>query len=240
MSKIKNEIYNPDYVKNLFNRMSNSYERMNYITSFGFSIRWRKQYLKQLKTKNEKVEVIDLLTGMGETWGAITKKYKSANITALDFSEGMLEYANNKNQKKFNSKIKVIQQDILNNQLPSDHYDFVTCAFGLKTFNPEQVEILASETKRILKQGGQCSFIEVSKPNNAILTFLYGLYLGKIVPILGKLLLGNPEEYKMLWTYTLKFKNSQQAVELFKKQGLSVTYQSYFGGCATGFIAEKL
>ena len=34
------EIYNPAFVKNLFNSMSKSYNRMNYITSFGFSERW--------------------------------------------------------------------------------------------------------------------------------------------------------------------------------------------------------
>lgn len=39
-------IYDPEFVKGLFNRMSNSYERMNFITSFGFSIRWRRQFLK--------------------------------------------------------------------------------------------------------------------------------------------------------------------------------------------------
>lgn len=52
-------IYDPDYVKNLFNQMSNSYERMNYITSFGFSIRWRKQFLQKLGDSQKELNVID-------------------------------------------------------------------------------------------------------------------------------------------------------------------------------------
>lgn len=44
----RKNIYDPQFVKNLFNTMSGSYERMNYITSFGFSIRWRKQFLRSL------------------------------------------------------------------------------------------------------------------------------------------------------------------------------------------------
>jgi len=237
---MENNIYNPEYVKGLFNRMSSSYERMNFITSFGFSIRWRRQFLETFKQTNQKVEIIDLLTGMGETWKATKNKLPNSNLTVLDFSDGMLKYAKRKNKLKFNNQVIVLQQDILNNELPSNHYDFVTCAFGLKTFNQEQLEILAWETKRILKEGGQFSFIEVSKPNNKILKSLYGLYLGKIIPILGRLLLGNPEEYKMLWQYTKKFGNAKTTTDIFSKTGLKTNFNSYFYGCATGFSGKKL
>lgn len=236
---MENNIYNPEYVKGLFNKMSSSYERMNFITSFGFSIRWRTQFLETFKQTNHKAEIIDLLTGMGETWNATKNKLPNSTLTVLDFSDGMLKYAKQKSETKFNNEIIVLQQDILNNKLPSNHYDFVTCAFGLKTFNDEQLNMLALETKRILKSGGQFSFIEVSKPNNRILETLYGFYLGKIIPILGRLLLGNPEEYKMLWQYTNKFDNAKKAAEIFANTGLTTEFNSYFYGCATGFYGTK-
>lgn len=236
---MEDNIYNPIYVKGLFNRMSSSYERMNYITSFGFSIRWRTQFLNTFKQTENKAEIIDLLTGMGETWTATKKKLPNSNLTVLDFSEGMLKYAKQKSKTKFQNEISILQQDILNNELQSNYYDFVTCAFGLKTFNAEQINILATETKRILKPGGQFSFIEVSKPENKILKLFYGFYLGQVIPVLGRLLLGNPEEYKMLWKYTDKFKNAKQATEIFSKAGLKTEFISYFCGCATGFYGTK-
>lgn len=236
---MENNIYNPEYVKGLFNKMSSSYERMNFITSFGFSIRWRRQFLETFKQTQHKAEIIDLLTGMGETWNATKNKLPNSTLTVLDFSDGMLKYAKQKSETKYNNEIIVLQQDILKNKLPSNHYDFVTCAFGLKTFNDEQLNVLALETKRILKSGGQFSFIEVSKPNNRILKTLYGFYLGKIIPILGRLLLGNPEEYKMLWQYTNKFDNAKRATEIFTKTGLTTKFYSYFYGCATGFYGTK-
>lgn len=232
-------IYNPDYVKRLFNKMSGSYERMNFITSFGFSIRWRKQFLRPFKQTGHKVEIIDLLTGMGETWSATKSILPNSNLTVLDFSDGMLKYAKQKNKIKFNNEIIVLQQDVLKNNLPSNHYDFVTCAFGLKTFNEKQLRTLAEETKRILKQGGQFSFVEISKPNNKVLMIFYSFYLGKVIPILGKLLLGNSEEYEMLWQYTNKFKNARTAAEIFKQAGLKTNFNSYFYGCATGFYGTK-
>lgn len=236
---MENNIYNPEYIKGLFDKMSRSYERMNYITSFGFSIRWRKQFLKPFKQPEHKAEIIDLLTGMGETWNAIKNKLPNSNLTVLDFSDGMLKYAKQKSEIKFNNEVIVLQQDVLDNQLPSNYYDFVTCAFGLKTFNGEQLEILAKETKRILKKGGQFSFVEVSKPKNRGLQMLYGFYLGRIIPILSRLLLGNLEEYRMLWQYTSKFENAKTTAELFTKAGLATEFHSYFYGCATGFHGIK-
>jgi ubiquinone/menaquinone biosynthesis methyltransferase len=235
-----NNIYNPDYVKGLFNKMSSSYERMNYITSFGFSIRWRKQFLSDFKASSERVEVIDILTGMGETWPALKRKLPNAAITALDFADEMLACAKRNNKSGFDSSITLIQQDILQNSLPGNHFDFVTCAFGLKTFDKVQLRILADEVKRILKPGGRFSFVEVSKPENKILSTLYGFYLGSVIPILGRYLLGHSFEYKMLWRYTIKFVNAKVTYEVFKDAGLrSLKYKSYFLGCATGFTGQK-
>lgn len=232
-------IYNPEYVKGLFNRMSSSYERMNYITSFGFSIRWRTQFLEQFQSTTDKIEIIDLLTGMGETWGAVKNKFPNAKLSALDFSTEMLKNAKTKSKKHFDNNVLLLQQDILKSDLTSNHYDIVICAFGLKTFDPDQLQVLATETKRILKTGGQFSFIEVSKPTNKILKQLYSFYLGRIIPVLGKLLLGNPTEYKMLWRYTDKFDNAKRAEEIFNKQGLTTKSNSYFYGCSTGFSGHK-
>jgi ubiquinone/menaquinone biosynthesis methyltransferase len=235
------DIYRPEFVKGLFNRMSGSYERVNYLTSFGFSIRWRRQFLNHLKRTENKIEIIDLLTGMGETWHAVKVKFPHATITGLDFSPEMLKKARKKNEDHFKGEIKLLQQDVLENDLPGNQFDIVICAFGLKTFDQVQLKTLALETFRILKPGGQFSFIEVSKPKNKILKTLYKFYLGKIIPVFGSLLLGNPTEYKMLWKYTEVFENAKKAGAIFADVGLKADYYSYFFSCASGFhgVTEK-
>lgn len=219
--------------------MSSSYERINCITSFGFSIRWRTQFLEPFKSTTDKIEIIDLLTGWGETWVGVKNKFPNAKLTALDFSTEMLKNAKTKSEKYFDNDVSLLQQDILKNDLPSNYYDIVICAFGLKTFDTEQLQVLATETKRILKSGGQFSFIEVSKPSNKILKQLYGFYLAEVIPVLGKLLLGNPIEYKMLWRYTDNFDNAKRAEGIFNNQGLTTKSNSYFYGCSTGFSGQK-
>lgn len=60
--------------------MSKSYERMNYITSFGFSIIWRKQFIKNLEKNESNIQVIDLLSGLGENWSYIKKDFQMKNF----------------------------------------------------------------------------------------------------------------------------------------------------------------
>lgn len=234
-----NNIYNPDFVKNLFNKMSSSYERMNYVTSFGFSIRWRKQCLNSLPASNDRLEIIDLMTGMGETWNSLARRFPNATISALDFSTEMLKKAAEKNKHSFSSKIKLLEEDMLNNSLADEQYDCVVCAYGLKTFDETQLTILATEVKRILKKGGRFTFVEVSKPTHPLLKLLYGFYLGSVIPILGKIMLGDPTEYKMLWKYVENFQNAENVNEIFNKVGLKSTNCSYFYGCATGIMGYK-
>lgn len=233
-------IYEPEFVKKLFNQMSNSYERMNYVTSFGFSIRWRKQFLSKLGKSNEQLHVIDLLSGLGENWQFLKRNFPNSTFTALDFSEQMIHHSTEKGKKVFANKLDLICDNVLENKLESNSFDIVACAYGLKTFDESQIEVLAKEVSRILKSDGRFSFVEVSKPQNKILLHLYGFYLGKIIPILGKLFLGNPDDYKMLWIYTKQFQNTATVKEIFEKHQLEVQLDSYFGGCATGIHGRKL
>lgn len=219
--------------------MSGSYERMNYITSFGFSIRWRKQFLKKLGNSSNNVQVIDLLSGLGENWSYLSKSFPNAEIWALDFSEQMVQQSQVKNATKLNNRINITCQNILDNQLPSQAFDYVSCAYGLKTFNREQMPVLAREVARILKTGGVFTFVEVSKPSSKILYLFYKFYLSKVILILGTLFLGNPEDYRMLWIYTEKFKNASDIRDFFKEAGLQVTYDRYFYGCASGISGTK-
>lgn len=235
---IKN-IYEPEYVKQLFNQMSGSYERVNYITSFGFSIRWRRQFLNKLGSSDQNLNVIDIMSGLGENWVHLKNNFQNANFSVLDFSEQMIIKSTPKAQKVFGDKVQIICANVLQNNLPANHYDFVSCAFGLKTFNEEQFNMLAKELNRILKPGGTFTFVEVSKPGNKLLSSLYGFYVGKIIPVFGKIFLGNPQDYKMLWIYTNHFKNSKRIKHIFENNGLKVEYSDYFFGCASGIQGTK-
>ncbi len=234
-------IYEPDFVRKLFNEMSATYERMNTITSFGFSNRWRRQCVFELDIRPGQT-VVDLMTGMGETWDYICQRMGSdGKLISVDFSENMLRYADNKRKKKRFSAytIEIQQQNVLAGTLPAQSAHHVVVAFGLKTFNNKQISQLANEILRILKPGGTFSCMEVSEPKPLLLRTLYLFYLRRIIPILGALFLGNPETYRMLGIYTTQFKNCQQAHQIFREVGLDCYIKTYFFGCASGLVGRR-
>jgi demethylmenaquinone methyltransferase/2-methoxy-6-polyprenyl-1,4-benzoquinol methylase len=234
------DIYESAFVKNLFNDMSKSYDRVNYITSFGFSKRWRRQFVNEIPLGKGDV-VADLLTGMGECWEFALKKIgPSGKIIALDFSEGMIRYAHERKQKISAENIEILCEDIFNCSIAENSVCAVICGFGIKTFSNDQLEKLANEINRILKPGGCISMIDISIPHTFIFRKLYMFYLKRAIPILGLLFLGRPETYAMLGKYTESFKNSQNVLSIFESKGFKLNYLRYYYGCATGIKGIKL
>ena len=231
--------YESVFVENLFDKMSGSYSRMNYISSFGFSERWRRQCVNEIDLTKSAV-IVDLLTGMGECWKYIDKAAnKDAKIIGLDFSTEMIKQART-NVFKFEPRlIEVLRENVFENTIKNNSADAVISGFGLKTFNDHQIIKLGKEVERILKTGGKFSFIDVSIPNNKLLKLFYTLYLKNVIPILGKIFLGNPEVYRMLGVYTSDFKNSKNIEKLFRGLNFEVEYVEYFFGCATGIKGYK-
>lgn len=234
------DIYNPDFVRGHFNRMSRSYEIMNLVTSFGFTIWWRKQYLGNLSKSSEKLKVLDLLTGMGESWSFIKSRFPNCELSGLDFSEEMIKYAQLKNHNHFNSNIELINDNVLENKLEANCYDIIVSSFGLKTFDDKQLEQLAFQVDRMLKLNGKFSFIEVSIPSSNILLWFYKLYIKYVIAGIGGFFFSNNDEYKLLWEYTINFVNAKKALPFFESTGLKVEYKEYFFGCASGLYGEKI
>jgi len=234
------EIYEPKFVENLFDKMSSSYSKVNYITSFGFSERWRRQCVEEIEIEKGKT-VVDLMTGMGECWKHILKKSdKDSKLIGLDFSTEMISRAE-KNKTIFkNSKIDILKENVFENSIGNETADYVISGFGLKTFNDLQLEKLANEIDRILKPNGKFSLIDVSVPNNSFLKPFYMFYLKNIIPILGKLFLGSPETYRMLGVYTEEFGNSKNVHRIFEKLEFEIEYVEYFYGCASGIKGRKI
>lgn len=232
-------IYNSDFVEQLFDEMSDTYTRMNEITSFGFSSRWRRQFVDDAKIHSGMI-VCDLMCGMGECWQAVAPKIGGkGRIIGIDFSQGMLRGAIKQRNHLAGVAIEIVRLNVLEATLESESVDVVLSGFGLKTFSAEQVVQLAAEIKRILKPGGRFSLVEVSVPAGWWLKGLYMFYLKQIIPILGWLFLGNPENYRMLGIYTEQFQNCQQVAEIFQQQGLHTKFQRYFFGCASGIYGVK-
>lgn len=231
--------YEDEFVASLFDTMSGSYSRMNYVTSFGFSELWRRQCVESAEIQPGKITV-DLLSGKGECWRTIFKNSDHASkLIAIDFSEEMNKAAHIRKKKHPNRDIEILNENVFKNSIPDQAADFVVSGFGLKTFSNEQLELLAKETERMLKVGGKFSFVDISVPKGKMLRLFFMFYLKNIIPILGKIFLGNPDSYRMLGIYTTEFGNAEKVAEIFRKYKFEVKYVPYFFGCASGITGVR-
>ena len=232
-------IYEPKFVQQLFDEMSATYGLVNLFSSFGFCRRWRRQCIKQAGIPVGS-SVVDLMTGMGELCpGLAVRIGPLGKVIAVDNSSVMCEKARQYQDGKLACTVDVLEADALRSDLPDNSADIVISSFGLKTFSNDQIKMLANEVRRILKPNGQFSFVEISVPPSRLLRTPYLFYLKKLIPIVGRLFLGNPNNYRMLGVYTLAFNDCRSALLAFRDAGLETQWRSFFFGCATGLVGRK-
>jgi len=214
--------------------MASTYGRVNLLSSFGFTARWRHQAVLGLPLAMAG-SVVDLMSGMGELWRSLARGLPaSARVLGVDLSPEMAR----RTPREWHFATEVYVGDVLAWE-PAAFADVVVSSFGLKTFDREQQRHLANKVGRVLKPGGTFSFVEVSVPPFLPLRVAYMFYLRWIIPIIGRLLLGDPDCYRMLGVYTQAFGNSKHFASCLQQAGLDVRHVSYFFGCATGARGVK-
>ncbi len=211
--------------------MAATYGVVNVLSSFGFCILWRRQCVRHIKQWRADATVVDMMSGMGELWPDILRCIDTASsITAIDISPVMCERA--KRLLPRSTTIDILQADILENDL-SAVADVVVSSFGLKTFSPAQQVHLAKTLRRILKPGGCFAMLEISVPTSPWLRWPYLGYLRYVIPLVGRLFLGNPECYRMLSVYTEAFGDASHFARACESEGLETQYHRHFFNCAS-------
>lgn len=234
-------MYDPQFVRGLFDEMSRTYGVVNFVSSFGFCRRWRRQCLRGIQI-DAPGHAVDLMTGMGELCPDLSRSVgETGQITAIDSSPVMCDAARRQAGRLAQqlAAIEIIEADALACPLPDGSADYVCSSFGLKTFSAGQVAVLAAEVARILRPGGRFSFVEISMPSARWLRWPYLFYLRFAIPLIGRLFSGNPENYRMLGVYTQAFGDCRNVARAFAAAGLDVESRSYFFGCATGITGAK-
>ena len=231
------DLYDVQRIKRLFDEMAGTYGIVNTLSSFGFNWRWRKQCLAAISPKSGQ-SALDLMTGMGELCPDLSRILgPEGRITAVDLSQVMCRKAR---AVRCECPLSVIEADVLEHPFEPASADVIVSSFGLKTFSAEQTRRLAEVVATTLKPGGVFSFVEISVPPNPVLRWPYMFYLNHVVPWVGLLLLGNPDNYRQLGIYTSAFGDCRQAADAFAAQGLEVRPHSLFYGCATGFTGRRV
>ena len=199
MSKIKpykdSDLGKKEQVTKMFDNISENYDGLNRVISFGIDIKWRKKVVKIVKDANPDT-ILDIATGTGDLAINLAETH-ATKITGLDISSGMLEVGKQKiKHKGLDSKIEMILGDSENMPFEDDAFDAITVAFGVRNF--ETLENGLKEIYRVLKPGGTFVILETSIPTKFPYKQGYNFYSKNILPLIGKVFSKDRNAYKYL------------------------------------------
>jgi demethylmenaquinone methyltransferase/2-methoxy-6-polyprenyl-1,4-benzoquinol methylase len=139
------DIYDPAFVKGVFDRCSSSYIALSFLFSFGFTERWRRQCVDAMpEPADGLVSGYDLMAGTGEVWPHVLRRFPGiSSIIAVDISSGMHMLAMERLHSLRAHKIEFVEDNVLVSHLPAGSADFAISTFGLKTFDDQQQRDLA-------------------------------------------------------------------------------------------------
>ncbi len=213
-------------VQNVFDQVFDKYDLMNDFMSLGIHRLWKKNLLNMMNA-SPKQKLVDVACGTGD----IAKLYlnninRDAKITCVDPNKGMINKGKEKLKKFKNLNWVTAPAEKL--PLKKDSFDFYTISFGLR--NTKNLDKTLSEAYRVLKPGGRFICLEFSKIQNSNLNLIYKNY-SKLIPSIGKLIVGEKEPYEYLIKSIENFINQDQLIDLMiKKNFKKCTYRNLSGG----------
>jgi len=215
-----------DFVKNVFNKVFNKYDLMNDLLSLGSHRIWKKQMIQWLYPKKKTV-LIDMACGTGDITELFLKYVNNeCKVYASDPNEKMLNLAKKKLKKHKNIKWCLNKAEKL--EFENNFFDYYTISFGIR--NVTNINQVLKEAHRVLKPGGRFLCLEFSKVQNLNLEKIYKKY-SKIIPYIGKAIVGSEEPYKYLTKSIEEFVNQDELIDLMKKNKFEYcSYRNLSGG----------
>jgi demethylmenaquinone methyltransferase/2-methoxy-6-polyprenyl-1,4-benzoquinol methylase len=226
-----------EQVAQMFDTISNNYDGLNRVISFGIDIKWRKKVLSLVAEKNPD-SVLDIATGTGDL-AILMASTKANKIIGLDISAGMLSVGRKKiEERKLSQKIEMILADSENMPFKDNSFDAITVAFGVRNF--ENLEKGLTEILRVLKPNGIFVILETSIPEKTPYKQGYHFYSKNILPLIGKLFSKDDSAYNYLSESASLFPYGEKLNNILKKVGFidSVALPQTFG-VATIYTASK-
>jgi len=210
------ELGKKEQVAKMFDNISEDYDGLNRVISFGIDVSWRKKVVKLVGENNPK-QILDIATGTGDL-ALMMSQINPERIVGLDISEGMLQVGRQKVAKaNLSNKIEMVVGDSENIPFPDNTFDAITVSFGVRNF--ENLDKGLTEIFRVLKPGGKFVVLETSNPTKFPFKQGYKLYTNFILPIIGKLFSKDKVAYSYLSETANSFPFGEAFNNILQKNG---------------------
>jgi len=217
-------------VRQVFHSVADRYDLMNDLMSAGLHRLWKRRTIAASKLKPGQV-VLDVASGTGDIAAALAKGVgKTGHVIATDINEAMLTRGRLRLiDKGLISNLSYVLADAEQLPFPSNHFDCVTIAFGLRNVTDQNKALQAFY--RVLKPGGKLLILEFSRMTIPALARLYDSYSFKVIPKIGELITQDRKSYEYLVESIRMHPDQQTLKSMMEKGGFEdVNYHNMSGG----------
>ncbi len=231
-------------VNEVFSKVAGRYDLMNDLMSAGVHRLWKDAMVAKLappKGGARPFRVLDVAGGTGDIAERIVKASVGyAEVTVADINTEMLRVGEERAKtSRYPGRIRFVEANAEALPFEDGMFDAYTIAFGIR--NVPRIEVALAEAHRVLKRGGRFLCLEFSTVDVPGLDRLYDLLSDRVIPPLGRVVMGDSQPYRYLVESIRKFPDAARFSDMIAKAGFRrVTHTALSGNIAALHGAWKL
>ncbi|MDN5325930.1 MAG: demethylmenaquinone methyltransferase / 2-methoxy-6-polyprenyl,4-benzoquinol methylase [Moorella sp. (in: firmicutes)] len=229
-----------EYVRGIFDTIAHRYDLLNTLLSFNCDRSWRRFTVARTGLKPGD-RALDVCCGTGmlslELARAVTP---GGRVVGVDFSPAMLQVARRRlAASPYGVAVELVEGDAMNLPFADNTFDCATIAFGLR--NLPDVKGGLAEMQRVVRPGGRVVSLELAKPSRPIFKQVYYLYFDHLVPLLGRLGVGQDGPYSYLPRSLKGYPHQEEVLQYFHDLGFTgARYFELTGGIVAVHVGVKV
>jgi demethylmenaquinone methyltransferase / 2-methoxy-6-polyprenyl-1,4-benzoquinol methylase len=219
-------------VGDVFRSVAHRYDLMNDLMSFGLHRAWKDALVTAANPpKNRDFALLDVAGGTGDVASrVIAAGGERTRATVCDISADMLAVGRARAAAHgLGDVLTFIEGNAEALPFADRRFDAATIAFGIR--NVPRIEAALAEAYRVLRIGGRFLCLEFSAADVPGLDRLYDLYSFKLIPALGRALVGDAESYRYLVESIRRFPKPEDFAAMLRAAGFArVSFHPMTGG----------
>ncbi|MFC4160843.1 bifunctional demethylmenaquinone methyltransferase/2-methoxy-6-polyprenyl-1,4-benzoquinol methylase UbiE [Chitinimonas lacunae] len=224
-------------VAEVFHSVAQKYDVMNDLMSAGLHRVWKAFTLSQSGVRPGH-KVLDIAGGTGDLSAGFAKLAgKNGQVWLTDINSSMLGVGRDRLLDR-GYALPVAQCDAEKLPFPTDYFDCVSVAFGLRNMTHKDQAL--TEMLRVLKPGGRLLVLEFSKVWKPLAP-AYDLYSFKVLPKMGEMIAQDADSYRYLAESIRMHPGQEELAQMMREVGFSkVDYYNLTAGVVALHKGYKL